>query len=129
MRMRVIDRALAVDRMAESVQHAAEQSRADVRAEAAAERRHARSRMQAVDVAERHEQHAALVKADDFGEHRLLFGQTRDATELGEADVEARGLDDESDDARHASEAHECAADRRCARRGDYEASTCAMRR
>ena len=63
--------------------------------------------MQPIDVAERHEQHAALVEADDFGEHRLLFGQARDATELGQADVEAGGLDDESDDARHASEAIE----------------------
>ena len=100
-------RALAVDRMAEPIQHAAQQPRADVRAEAAAERRDARAGMQSVNVAERHEQHAALVEADDFGEHRLLFGQARDATELRQADVEAGGLDDESDDARHASEARE----------------------
>ena len=63
-----------------------------------------RSGMQPVDVAERHQQHAALVEAHDLGEHRLLVGQAGDATELGQADVEAGGLDDESDDARHASE-------------------------
>ena len=73
-------------------------------AEAAAERRDRDPGMQSVDVAERHEQHAALVKADDFGEHRFLVGEARDATELAQADVEPVGLDDESDDARHAAE-------------------------
>ena len=67
--MRVVERPFSVDRMAKSIQHSAEQSRAYVRAEAAAERRDAGTRMQTVNFAERHEQHAALVEADDFSEY------------------------------------------------------------
>ena len=60
--------------------------------------------MESIDVAEGHEQHATLVEADDFREHRFLLGKTRDATELGQSDVETDGLDDESDNSRHAAE-------------------------
>src|SRR5262249_53642917 len=60
--------------------------------------------MKSIDVAERHEEHAALVEADDFGEHGFFFGQAGDATELGQPNVEASGLDDESNDPRPATE-------------------------
>ena len=91
--------ALAVDRVAEPVQHAAEQARADVDAERAAERLHAAARVQPVHLAERHQQHAALVEADDLGEARSFVDQAGDAAELAEPDVEAGRLDHQADDA------------------------------
>ena len=92
--------ALAVDRMAEAVEHAPEQPRADVHAEGATERLHRAARVQAVQLAERHQQHAALVKAHDFGQHRAVPGVARDAAERPEPHLEAGGLEHEADDAR-----------------------------
>ena len=67
--MRVGERSFSVDWMAKASQHTAEQSRTHVRAEAAAERRDARSRLQTVDFAEGNDQHAALVEADELSKY------------------------------------------------------------
>jgi hypothetical protein len=57
--------------------------------------------VQAVHLAERHEQHALLVEPHGLGEHRAVAGERRDAAQLAEPHVEPRGLDHEADHARH----------------------------
>jgi hypothetical protein len=64
-----VELALAVDRMPEAVQHAAEHPRAHVHTERATERLDGAARMDAIELAERHEQHTALVEADHLGQH------------------------------------------------------------
>jgi hypothetical protein len=72
---------LAVNRMTEAVQHAAQQAGADVYTEGATERLHGAARVQPIKFAERHEEDAAFVEPHHFGEHRALAMPARDAAE------------------------------------------------
>jgi hypothetical protein len=94
-----IELALAVDRVAEAVEHAAEQAGPHVHAEGAAERLYAAAGVQALHFAERHEQHAALVEAHHLGEHGAVARVTGHAAERAESGVEPGGLEHETDHA------------------------------
>jgi hypothetical protein len=85
--------------MTEAVEHTSQHARADIDAECAAEGLHDCARVKTIELAERHEQHAALVKADHFGQHRVILRMTRDAAERAEADVETSRFHHEADDA------------------------------
>src|SRR6185437_6466896 len=98
--VREFDRPLVIDRMAESVENATEQRWTDVDTERAAEGLHEASSVQAIELAERHQDDVVLVKSDDFGEHRSVVRQARDTAQLTDAHVDSRGLDDETNDSR-----------------------------
>src|SRR5690606_37668910 len=97
----------SVDRLAEAIQDPAEHPRPHVDAERPTERFDGAAGVDALEPAERHEEDAALVEADDLGEDRRVLAQAAHPAQLAEGDVEPDGLDDEADDPRRPAVAGE----------------------
>jgi len=87
----------------ESVEHPPEQAGPHVDAERATERLHTRSGVEAVEFAERHQQHAALVEPHHFREHGALARVAGDAAQRAKSHVDAGGFHHQPDNARHAA--------------------------
>ncbi len=93
---------VAVDRAAESVQHAPEQAVAD-RHHVRAARRHDLGRVgNAVHVPDRGQQRGIARETDDFGLHLQRLSGALEQTQLADGDRGDHGLDDGSDHLRHA---------------------------
>ena len=97
------DRALAVERTAETVEHATEQRLADVDLERLAGGDDLRARADARGLAERHQQRAAGPEADDLGGHGGAAAAGLDRAHLTDLGLEAGGLGDQPDQVDHAA--------------------------
>src|SRR5690606_1642392 len=75
-----------------------EETRPHVHAERPAERLNATPWVQSLHLAERHEEHAPLMKAHDLGEAGVLVDQTGYTTQFAEPHVETRGFDHQAHD-------------------------------
>ena len=87
-----------VDRAAEAVEHAAQQLVADGDADGLAGGGDDVAGADAVQLAERHEQRAALAEADHLGRHRSAAAAGGDLAHLADLGLEAGGLDDQPDE-------------------------------
>ena len=91
------ERALAVDRPAEPVEHAAEQALADRRHQRAAGRDDLGAGPDALHAGERHQQRASGAEADGLREHGLAAARVADRADLPDLDLRPVRLDDEAD--------------------------------
>ena len=92
------DGAEVVERAAEGVDDAALEAFADGDLEWRAEGDDFAAGVNAVNFAERHEQHVAAAEADDFGERRAVVARGFDAADFADGGERAFGLDDEADE-------------------------------
>ena len=92
-----LDGALFVERIAESVKHTALQLLADGDAQGGAEGDDFAAGMDAVDLAQRHEEDVMVAEAHDFGEGGAVVARGFDAADFADGDEGAFGLDDQAD--------------------------------